>query len=79
MKDENSTALKSAEKKRYNLVLPDELFRELQQVATDRHTSVVEILRQFIKLGLLAIQLEKSEDAALFIRDGETEQRIIVV
>ena len=65
-------------KKRYNLVLPDELFAELQRVATDRHTTVVEILRQFIKLGLLAIQLEKSDNAALLIRDGETEQRIIL-
>ncbi|MEK7500751.1 MAG: hypothetical protein AAB642_01340 [Patescibacteria group bacterium] len=63
-------------KKRYTLVLPDELFEQLQQVATDRDTTVVAILRQFIKLGLLAVQLKKSDSAALLFREGETEQRI---
>lgn len=62
--------------KRYTLVLPTELFDEVQEVADARHTTVVGLLRQFIKLGLLAVQLEDTPDSALLIREGETEKEI---
>lgn len=65
--------------KRYNLVLPEELFNEVQQIADERQTSVVDILRRFIKLGLLADQIEKSPDSALIIRQGNAERQIILV
>lgn len=65
--------------KRYNLVLPEELFNEVQQIADERQTSVVDILRRFIKLGLLADQIEKSPDSALLIRQGNVERQIILV
>jgi hypothetical protein len=39
---------------RYNLKLPRELFDELQAVADAKHTSVAEVIRQFIRLGTLA-------------------------
>ena len=62
--------------KRYTLVLPQELFDEVQEVADARHTTVVGLLRQFIKLGLMAVELEDRPDAALLIRDGESEKEI---
>lgn len=65
--------------KRYNLVLPEELFNEVQRIADDRQTSVVDILRRFIKLGLLADQIEKSPDSALIIREGNAERQIILI
>jgi len=65
--------------KRYNLVLPEELFDEIQQIADNRQTSVVDILRRFIKLGLLADQIERSPDSGLFIREGNIEKHIILV
>lgn len=42
------------EKKRYNLALPQDMFDALQAEADTRSTSIVELLRQFIRLGLLA-------------------------
>jgi len=65
--------------KRYNLVLPKELFDEVQKLAESRHTTVVEMLRKFIKLGLLAIQIEETPDATLLVREGDTEREIILL
>ncbi len=65
--------------KRYNLVLPEELFRELQALADRRYTTVVELIRRFIKLGLLAADLEDRPDAALIIREGDRERQILLL
>lgn len=65
--------------KRYNLVLPEELFDEVQRVAQARQTSVVELIRKFIKIGLLAIQIEETPGASLLIREGDSEQRLILL
>ena len=66
-------------RKRYNLVLPEELFEEIQMVADKQQITVVEILRNFIKLGLLAIQIEETPDSALLIRENGTEREIILL
>lgn len=65
--------------KRYNLVLPEPLFNEVQRIADERQTTVVDIIRRFIKLGLLAAQLENSPESALLIREGNKEKQIILV
>lgn len=65
--------------KRYNLVLPEALFNEVQALADKRHTTVVEMLRKFIKLGLLATQIEETPDSALIIREGNREREIILL
>jgi hypothetical protein len=70
---------KQTELKRYNLTLPAELFDEIQQLADERHTTVVDLLRRFIKLGLLAIKLEEDPDAALIIREGDQERQILIL
>lgn len=72
-------AVNAKELKRYNLVLPLELFDEVRKIADSRHTTVVEMLRKFIKLGLLAIQVEEIPDATLLIREGNTEREIILL
>lgn len=69
----------SAGMKRYNLVLPEDIFNELQQTADDRYTTVAELIRQFIKLGLFVVKSEGREGSAMFIREGATEQRILLV
>lgn len=65
--------------KRYNLVLPEELFREVQTLAEQRHTTVVELFRKFIKLGLLVAKTEGSPDAVFLIREGEKERQIVLL
>lgn len=65
--------------KRYTLVLPEELFNEVQKLAEQRHVTVIELLRRFIKLGLIASRVEDTPDAALIIREGGVERQIILV
>ena len=78
-KENRATASNSKKLKRYTLVLPEELFNELQDVADGENIKVVELLRKFIKLGLLAVQVQNTPDAALLIRDGNTEQQILLL
>lgn len=65
--------------KRYNLVLPEELFDQIQAIADERGTTVLEILRRFIKLGLIAAEVEKELDSALIIRQGTKEREIVLI
>jgi hypothetical protein len=65
--------------RRYSLVLPEELYCEVEQLARERHTSVVELLRRFIKLGLLAVQIENSPGKALLIREGDKERQLLLL
>lgn len=65
--------------KRYNLTLPEELFDEVQALADRKQTTVVELLRRFIKLGLLAAAVEDMPDGAFFIRENGVERQIIFI
>ena len=63
----------------YNLVLPPALFDEVQRIAAQRHSTVVEVLRQFIRLGLLVAQAEQSADSACIYRQGDNEREMMLV
>jgi hypothetical protein len=65
--------------KRYSLVLPEDLFTAIQELADQRQTTVVDLIRRFIKLGLIAAKIEDTPGAALIIRDGDTERQIILL
>ena len=66
--------------KRYNLVLPEELFAKVQELAEKRGVTVVEILRRFIKLGLLVAQSEDAPDMTfVVIREGGSEREVILL
>jgi hypothetical protein len=65
--------------KRYNLVLPEELYQEVQTIADRRHTTVVELLRRFVKLGLLVAKAEESPDMAFILREGDKEQQLLLL
>jgi hypothetical protein len=65
--------------KRYNLVLPEELYKAVAEAAEERQTTVVELLRKFVKLGLLALQAEAKPDSALLFREGNKETEILML
>ncbi len=65
--------------KRYNLVLPSHLYEEVQTVANEQNTSVLELLKRFIKIGLLVAKLSQSSNAALIIREGDKEREVVFV
>ncbi|MBN1993453.1 MAG: hypothetical protein JW953_12200 [Anaerolineae bacterium] len=66
--------------KRYNLVLPEEMFNEVRKVADEQQTSMVEVIRKFIKLGLMVSEMQESPEMTVFIkRGGGEEQQIIFI
>lgn len=65
--------------KRYNLALPEEVFNQVQALADKDHTTVVEIIRKFIRLGLLVTRAQESGEGVLIIRQGDVEQRVIIL
>ena len=75
----NERSQEKKEPKRYNLVLPQELFEKVQELAEARQTTVVDLLRRFIKLGLLAAEIDKSPNASLLIREEKDEREIILL
>lgn len=66
------------EKKRYNLVIAQPLFDEVQKLADAHAMNVAEVLRRFIKLGLtLADVEENSPNAIILIREDDVETRLV--
>ena len=65
--------------KRYNMVLPETLYIELQDVAKENDITVVELLRRFIKLGLVVHNVSKDPSAAFLIRNGDTEREVMFI
>jgi hypothetical protein len=65
--------------KRYNLVLPAELFDELQEVADQKHTTVQELVRRFVKLGLLAVRAETTPGLDFLVRESGVESRVMIL
>jgi predicted transcriptional regulator len=65
--------------KRYNLKLPEELYQELQTLAERRQTTVLELLRRFVKLGLLVAKAEESPDMAFILREGDKERELVLL
>jgi hypothetical protein len=62
--------------KRYSLVLPEELYEKLRTTAEKHHMTVLDLLKRFIKLGLL---MESSPGASLVLRENGKEQKILVL
>lgn len=70
---------KKTKKKRFNLMLSEDLLDQVEKLADEEGTSIVEIFRRFIKLGLIAADVQKDPDAALLIREGGHEREIFLL
>lgn len=69
----------SDETKNYALRIPMGLYNEVKQVADNHHTTVLEMLKKFIKLGLVLVAIEKKPDTMIIIREGESEREIVLM
>lgn len=65
--------------KGYNLVLPDDLFTDVQVIANTEGVPTVEIFRRFIKLGLILTGINRDEGERLILRSSEGEREIMWV
>ena len=75
----STSALRQRGMKKYQIVVPESLFEEIEKVADSRQTTVIDIIRRFLKLGLLTAKIENTADARLFIREGDSEREIILL
>ncbi len=64
--------------KRYNLALPEDLYREVEQLANREHTTVLEIIRRSVKLGLIAARTQAA-GGSLVLREGDKEREIVLL
>lgn len=67
----------AGEKKRYNLVIPTELYAELETIATKRQVKVVDVLRGYIELGLWFDTTMNKPDTSLLIKEGGKERELV--
>lgn len=74
-----SSTLKQRGMKKYQIVVPKSLFEEIEKLADSRQTTVIDIIRRFLKLGLLTARIENTPNAGLFIREGDNEREIILL
>jgi plasmid stability protein len=65
-----------AKRSRYNLDLPEDVYARLKVVAEEHSTSVSELVRRFITLGLL---LTSRPDAQFIVREGEREREVVLI
>ncbi len=68
------------EYKRYNLILPAEVYADIKAIAEKRHTTVLEILRKFIKLGFIVDAAEDFPGAEIIVREeGSADKKLILI
>lgn len=65
--------------KRYLLTMPADLYQEVQTLAEQQNTNVAELLRRFTRLGILATRVQSTPGASLILREGDSEQRILLL
>jgi hypothetical protein len=65
--------------KRYQLALPTALYDRVHRAADERDVTVVQLLRAFIKLGLLVLEAEKHPNYELILRTEEGEKHLVLV
>ena len=64
--------------KRYNLVLPYDLYTEVESIATEEQSTVIDAFKRIIKYGLLAYKVMKDPSSQLIIREGDTDREIVL-
>lgn len=61
---------------RYNLQLPEKLFKSIEELAKSEGVKVVDVIRQFVKLGLVAVEAQKNPDEALLYKRGNKVEEL---
>lgn len=73
------------QEQRYTLTLPTELYQELTTLADRRGMTIKELVRQFMKLGLLVAKFEETPNTGLFLKEqqngseGTRETRLLLM
>lgn len=60
---------------RYNIMLPKELYDSLKDLADEQDTTISNLMRSFIKLGMIAL----APDTTLVLKTRDSEQQIVLL
>ncbi len=63
---------------RYVLSLPKDLYQEVKRVAQAHHLTSADILRKYIKLGLLVEKMEGGKEG-IYYKKGKTLERLRLI
>jgi hypothetical protein len=69
----------SAKTKRYTLTLLESTLDEVDGIAADEGVTTVNILRRFVRLGLLVTKAQRTSGASLIIREDGQDKHILIV
>ena len=78
MQGKHNKRTKGGEVKRYNMIIPEDLYNEVERLAEEKHTSMIELFRNFIKFGLVVNRLN-DEGAELIIRKNGEDKHIVLM
>lgn len=70
--------MKDEEEKRFNLVMPMEMYGAIHEIAKDHKLSVTSLLLRFSKLGIMASDVSREPDGAIIFRKGDKERKVIL-
>lgn len=63
--------------KRYNLAMPEDLFNRLEDIANEKQVTLAELIRVFLKIGLVLVELQDSDKVSIVVRDKKRERELI--
>ena len=69
----------STRKVRFNVVLTEPLYNEIHKIAEKRGSTDVEVVRQFIRLGLLLAKSEESPDMKVLLCEGDSTRELVLI
>ena len=65
--------------RRYSLSLPTDVYEKLEELADERGTTILALLRQFIRLGVLAAETDLEDpENGVFIRTNGKDTRLLI-
>jgi hypothetical protein len=64
-------------KQRYTLTLPSEVYEELRIKASRRGMTIKELVRIFLKLGLMVVELEERPNSGLYIKEQLPDSEVV--
>lgn len=65
--------------KRYSMVIQPDLYAQVEAVANSHGASVVDILRRFMRLGIMLDEANSNPDAAIIVREAGVEKEIVLI
>lgn len=63
-------------KKQLTLSLPESLFADMQEIANSEGITITQLMKKFIKLGLIATEASKDPDKAILIKDASGKKEL---